>query len=119
MYRGDIFMALRKNWTRAELLICLAYYSSLTKSQRRSPPDWVLEQLSSLIDRSSGSISLRFANFNSVDPEFTDRGLKGMVGGGAHVQTIWNEFAKNDGHLDVNKLLRILASELAILTKEI
>jgi hypothetical protein len=54
---------------------------------------------------------LRFANFNSVDPTFTEQGLKGMVGGGAHVLTIWNEFSKNDGTLDQNNLTRALAKE--------
>lgn len=107
--RGN--MSERRNWTRSELLICLAYYSSLTTSQKRTPPSWVLEELASCINRSQGSISLRFANFNSVDPDFTDQGLKGMTGGGAHVQVIWNEFSSNDGQLDIRKLVRGLVSD--------
>lgn len=110
-------MSTRRNWTRSELLISLAYYSSLTKSQQRNVPKWVLDDLSQLLDRTPGSISLRFANFNSVDPTFTEQGLKGMNGGGAHVQTIWNEFSKNDGTLDINKLMRNLVHEYANLLK--
>lgn len=106
-------MAGRRDWTTDELLICLAYYSSLPKAQRRSPPAWVLRELSELISRTPGSISLRFANFTSVDPEFTISGLKGMIGGGAHVQKIWNECAKNDGELDPVKIVRTLAKSLA------
>lgn len=106
-------MAGRRDWTTEELLICLAYYSSLPKTQRRSPPSWVLQELSELISRTTGSISLRFANFTSVDPEFTISGLKGMSGGGAHVQKIWNECTKNDGELDSVKIIRALAKSLA------
>jgi hypothetical protein len=104
-------MSARRNWTKDELLICLAYYSTLTKSQQRNPPKWVKEELANLISRTPDSIKLRFANFNSVDPTFTEQGLKGMVGGGAHVLTIWNEFSKNDGTLDQNHLTRALAKE--------
>ncbi|MEN9966792.1 MAG: hypothetical protein RL036_25 [Actinomycetota bacterium] len=95
------------------MLACLAYYSSLPKEQRRTPPSWVLEELEILLNRTQGSVSLRFANFNSVDPDFTDLGLKGMVGGGAHVQAIWAEVSKNDGHLDLNRLLRLVAREIS------
>lgn len=100
------------------MLTCLAYYSSLPREQRRTPPTWVLGELEVLIRRTRGSVSLRFANFNSVDPDFTDLGLKGMVGGGAHVQAIWAEVSKNDGHLDSNKLLRLLASEVSRVERE-
>jgi putative restriction endonuclease len=93
-------------WSREEMLLTLCYYISLPAAQRRVPPKHILEELSNLTGRTVGSISLRFANFNSVDPEFTDRGLKGMQGGGGHVQTTWNEFSRNDGTLDSNLLLR-------------
>lgn len=103
----------RRDWTSEEMLICLAYYSSLNKTQRRSPPSWVLNELSKLISRTTGSISLRFANFTSVDPQFTNSGLKGMSGGGAHVQKIWNDCSKNDGELDSVKVVQAIAKMLA------
>lgn len=106
-------MAGRRDWTSEEMLICLAFYSSLNKTQRRTPPSWVIQDLSELISRSPGSISLRFANFTSVDPEFTKSGLKGMSGGGAHVQKIWNECSRNDGELDTVKIVQALAKLLA------
>lgn len=106
-------MTERRAWTPNELLICLAYYSTLARGQRRSPPAWVIRELSELIGRTPGSISLRFANFNSVDPEFTGLGLKGMNGGGAHVQKIWNESSKNDGQLDQIRIIRGLAQALS------
>ena len=106
-------MAGRRDWTTNELLICLAYYSTLDRSQRRSPPSWVLEEISGLINRTTGSVSLRFANYTSVDPLFTRSGLKSMDGGGAHVRKIWNECAKNDGELDSTKISRALARALS------
>lgn len=69
----------------------------------------MLERVSRNTGRSLGSISLRFANFNSVDPTFTTKGLKGMSGGGATVKAIWHEFSNNEGWLDQSKLLSYIA----------
>ncbi len=101
-------MGKRNNWSRGELVVCLAMYSTLSSRDRRVPPKWILEHLAKRIGRSTGSISLRFANFNSVDPTFTSQGLVGMTGGGAHVQKIWNEFSNNEGELLVPLLVREL-----------
>ena len=112
-------MTSRRAWTTNELLICLAYYVTLGRSQRRSPPAWVLKELSELINRTTGSISLRFANFTAVDPQFTNAGLKGMDGGGAHVQNIWNECSKNDGELDPVKIIRAIAKSLSLTSEKV
>ena len=105
-------MARKDLWSREELLLTLAYYVSLPSAQRRVPPKHILTELSELTGRTVGSISLRFANFSSVDPEFTGRGLKGMQGGGGHVQVTWDEFARNDGTIDANLLLRSVTRAL-------
>lgn len=99
-------------WSREEMLLTLCYYISLPVPQRRVPPKHILEELSNLTGRTVGSISLRFANYNSVDPEFTDKGLKGMQGGGGHVQTTWDEFSRNDGSIDSNHLFRTVTGIL-------
>jgi putative restriction endonuclease len=103
-------MTARNGWRREEMLVCLAFYSSLEKSQRRVPPPHIVSELVKLTKRTQGSIKLRFANFNSVDPLFTDAGLKSLDGGGKHVKEIWNEYSKNDGTLDSAKILRYLAA---------
>jgi putative restriction endonuclease len=105
-------------WSREEMLVTLCYYISLPAGQRRVPPKHILSELSNLTGRSVGSISLRFANFNSVDPEFTDKGLKSMQGGGGHVQTTWDEFARNDGTIDSSHLLRTVTGILYSKTKK-
>ena len=105
-------------WSREEMIVCLGWYGSLTKEQKRTPPPFVLETLSKKLGRSKGSISLRFANFNSVDPLFTQDGLKGMSGGGAHVLAIWNEFSDNEGTLQPQILLRELSVLVPIEMKE-
>ena len=107
-------MGKRRIWSRTELLVCLAVYATLTPKDRRVPPTRVLEHLASMIGRSSDSISLRFANFNSVDPIFTSQGLLGMTGGGAHVSKIWNEFSNNEGDLDIREIVRELVTLIPI-----
>ena len=106
-------------WSREEMLACLAFYASLPKNQRRVPPGHVLNALSKATGRSPGSISLRFANFNSVDPLFTNEGLKGMTGGGSHVAAIWREFSLNDGTLDKSALLRHLGLRVVQIEKTV
>jgi len=102
----------KDQWAREEMLIVLSYYVSLPPGQRRVPPKHILTELSELTGRTPGSISYRFANYSSVDPEFTDRGLKGLQGGGGHVQATWDEFARNDGTIDTNLLLRSVTRAL-------
>lgn len=103
---------MKLNWTRAEMLLCLCYYASLSPTTRRNPPRSLVEELSRLTGRSPGSISLRFQNFTAVDPELTSLGRKGMTGGGMHVHQIWNEFCKNDGELDLTRMVRDLGLQL-------
>lgn len=103
-------MGRKDQWSFNEMLVCLSYYSTLNVRERRNPPKHVLNELSDLTGRSLGSISLRFANFNSVDPIFIERGLKSMQGGGGHVHDIWIKFSKNDGTLDQDQLLRFVSA---------
>ena len=102
-------MVSRNSWTREEFIYCLAFYASLGEKQRRVPPKRLVAHISLATGRSEGSIKLRFANFNSVDPTFTSRGLVGMSGGGSTVVSIWHEFSDNEGELDSSKLLKYLA----------
>lgn len=107
-------MVERRDWTRAELLVCLAVYATLPSSERRVPPKRVLEHLAAVTGRTPGSISLRFANFNSEDPLFTSKGLSGMKGGGAHVHHIWTDFSNNEGELQLATIVRELVNLVPI-----
>ena len=111
-------MGSKNLWSYREMLVCLAHYATLSEKERRNPPKYLLLELANLIGRSTGSISLRFANFNSVDPLFIEKGLKSMQGGGGHVHEIWSRFSKNDGTLDLNLLLRNVSLELYIQLKD-
>lgn len=109
---------MRRNWSSREMLLCLAVYASLNESQRKSPPRTILRQLASLTGRTEGSISLRFQNFSSEDPDLTSAGRKGMTGGGSHVSETWYKFSRNDRTLDLSLLLREVAMNFYTLNTE-
>jgi hypothetical protein len=89
----------RELWTREELLMCLAYYSSSPSPKVFSREQ--IKELSGLLQRrSSDSVSLRLANFIARDSDMTKLGYLGMSGGGQKVDNIWSEFSDQQGHLD-------------------
>ncbi len=49
--------------------------------------------------RTPDSVAMRLTNFASVDPYHQQRGVKGMEGGRAQVEPIWNEFINNQEDL--------------------
>jgi hypothetical protein len=97
----------RELWTRQEMLICLAYYSTM-------PHPKVVDRLAAkecskyLPNRSVDSVSLRLANFVARDPEMSSLGFKGMVGGGDKVDQIWNECSSSEKILDWRKVMLAL-----------
>lgn len=94
-------------WTRKEMLICLAYYSTLSYPK-------VVDRLAAqecglfLPNRSIDSVSLRLANYVARDPRMTRAGFKGMYGGGQKVDQIWDECSDRDGFLDCSKTMMAL-----------
>lgn len=102
----------RVGWTREEMLRALCAYLSLELDDRKHPPKEFIDVLSrKLSNRSFASTALRIANFVSRDPEMQALGAKGMFGGGAHVDLLWDEFLSN-GQIDTSKVLRAAAFEL-------
>jgi putative restriction endonuclease len=97
-------------WTREELILVLNLYLKLPfgKLDARTPE---VIHLGKVIDRTSGSVSMRLNNFASVDPFHQQRGIKGLSGGIKQVEPIWNEF-KN------NKELLLFESEQILSKKE-
>ena len=78
----------RRNWTREEDLAVL--YAKLTHGNAfRLHPD--LRNLSAVMGRSTSSLLMRKANFDSLDPSVSSSGL-----GNAAILTreIWSEYQK-------------------------
>lgn len=99
-------------WTRKEMLICLAYYATLSYPK-------IINRLTAqecslfLPDRSVDSIALRLANFVARDPQMTTAGFKGLSGGGGKVDQIWDECSDRDGELDWRRTMMALIEATA------
>jgi hypothetical protein len=102
----------RVDWTRKEMLISLAFYSTLSYPK-------VVDRLAGqecslyLPGRSSSSVALRLANYVARDPQMNKLGFKGMSGGGQKVDQIWGEFSDRNGLLDWKKVMMALVEESA------
>ena len=78
-------------WTRDEFILTFNLYLTIEyKKINDQNPDVI--KLANLINRSPGSISIRLANFASVDPYHQQRGAGGLKNGGNTIQSIWDEF---------------------------
>jgi len=84
----------RRFWTRDEFIVAFNLYLKIEyKKINDQNPDVI--NLANLINRTPGSISIRLANFASVDPYHQKRGAGGLKNGGKEIQSIWNEFYNN------------------------
>lgn len=84
----------RRFWTRDEFIVTFNLYLTIEyKKISDQNPDVI--KLANLINRTPGSISIRLANFASVDPYHQQRGAGGLKNGGKEIQSIWNEFYDN------------------------
>ncbi|CAM3565986.1 HNH endonuclease [Flavobacterium chungbukense] len=88
----------RRLWTREELIVAFNLYLTIEYGKIHDQNPEVI-QLGKLIDRTPGSISMRLANFASIDPFHKQRGVKGLENGRKQVQPIWNEFINNKEEL--------------------
>jgi len=87
-----------RNWTRSELILALNLYLKLPFGKlHQGNPDVI--RLANLINRTPSSIAIRLTNFANVDPFHQARGIKGMSGGRAQVEPIWNEFIEDKERL--------------------
>ena len=98
------------DWSSLEMLTALAIYATLDPKSRTKVPKGVLAQAQIVLPRrTSGSIQLRIANYIARDPEMTSLGIKGMSGGGSHVDSFWIQNSDEELKLDLKKLLFNLA----------
>ncbi|WP_431243786.1 HNH endonuclease [Flavobacterium sp. P21] len=88
----------RRLWSREELIVAFNLYLKIEYGKIHDlNPDVI--QLGKLIDRTPGSISMRLANFASIDPFHQERGVVGLKNGINQVQPIWDEFFNNKEEL--------------------
>ena len=84
-------MAVRKDWTRHELLILLNVYHKLRFGQlHRSHPTIIT--LASKFERTPSSVAMKLSNFASLDPALKLRGIKGLSGASKLDKIMWKEF---------------------------
>lgn len=85
-------------WTKEELILAFNLYLKLPYSKiGKSAPE--VKHLALLLNRTPSSIAMRLANFASVDPFHTKRGVVGLKNGMNQVQPIWDEFYENQEEL--------------------
>ena len=100
-------------WDYEEMLRVLCLYASLPWDEKSKPPIEVLEKVQKRMPkRTLDSIQMRLANYVARDPEMKKAGIKGMFGGGDHVDTIWGEFSNEEGSLNLQKLVQVAAQVL-------
>ena len=87
-------MAVRKNWTRHELLILLNVYHKLRFGQMHERQPTVII-LAKKLERTPGSVAMKLCNLASLDPALKLRGIKGLDGASRLDETMWQEFHAN------------------------
>jgi len=91
-------MKIRNLWTKEELILAFNLYLKLPFGKLHTRTPEVIE-LANLTGRTVNSIAIRLTNFASCDPYHQNRGIKGMQGGRAQCQPIWDEFFLNQESL--------------------
>lgn len=81
----------RRPWTREELILALNLYLRLPFGRIHHKTPEIIH-LAQLVGRTPSAMSMRLSNFASVDPYHQQRGIRGLTGGTAQVQPIWDEF---------------------------
>lgn len=103
-------MAIGKKWTKDELILAFALYLRLPFGKMHQNTKEIIE-LSGLIKRTPSAVAMRLSNFASLDPYHQKRDVKGLPGGIAVCQPIWDEFIDNKEEL-------IYKSELLLAKKQ-
>ena len=83
-------MAIRKNWTREELLIVLNIYHKLTFGQMHARQP-VIVSLAKQMGRGANSVAMKMCNLASLDPALKLRGIKGLPGASALDRKVWQK----------------------------
>lgn len=84
----------QKLWTRDELILALNLYYKLPFGRLHAKNPEVV-QLSSLLDRTPGSVAFKLVNFASFDPSLQARNIQGAANTSKLDRKIWDEFYTN------------------------
>jgi putative restriction endonuclease len=82
-----------ENWTRKELILAFNLYSEIPFGQIHMGNPRILE-LSKLLGRTPGSVSMKLSNFARLDPALQARGIVGLRRGAKGEKEIWDEFGE-------------------------
>lgn len=98
-----------KLWSREELILSMNLYCKLEYGKIDSKTPEIIA-LANFTGRSPNSIALRLANFVSCDPQLKAKGIKGLDGGLAQCQPIWDEFFQKNKLLaqESDRIFRIM-----------
>lgn len=79
-------------WTRSEHLTALELYLRLPFGRIDRKTTEIVE-LADLLGRSANAVSMKLANFASLDPSLKARGIRGLRNRSADSEAIWERFA--------------------------
>lgn len=83
--------AVRRRWTRDELLLVLHLYARIPFGQQHARNERVIE-LARVLGRTPSSVAMKLNNITSLDPSEKARGVVGLPGASALDAQIWSEF---------------------------
>ena len=83
-------MAVRKPWSRAELLVAASLYCRIPfgRFHSRNPE---LIHVAERIGRTSSALAMKLSNLASVDPTFRETGRRGLASASSADRAIWDE----------------------------
>lgn len=104
-----------RRWSENELIIAFALYCQFEfgKIHHRNPK---IIEVSNKIDRTPSALSMKMANFASLDPAIIESGRSGLGNASKKDEKIWNEF-HNDWESAIEKADELLDNDF--LTEEI
>lgn len=99
-----------ENWTREELILAFSLYSEIPFGKIHMGNPKVVE-LSKLLRRTAGSVSMKLSNFARLDPALQARGISGLQRGAKGEKEVWDEFRERPEALAFESQL-LLAGKL-------
>jgi putative restriction endonuclease len=106
-----------EDWSREELILAFALYSETPFGKIHMTNPRIVE-LSRLLGRTPGAVSMKLSNFARLDPALQARGIRGLTRGAKAEDGIWAEFAANPEALAYESQA-LLATKLGASVEEV
>jgi putative restriction endonuclease len=84
----------KNNWRKEEHIVAFNLYCKIPFTKINSS-NKEIQQLASIIGRSTGSVAMKLANFARLDPALQARNISGLTQGAKGEEDVWNEFNGN------------------------